>query len=76
MGNDATVFSESDFGIAWALFRQLHGHPSKQHADRLVRWLGEDPAHARALDRVLTLWALSGAALAGAGVMPDGPPLQ
>lgn len=57
MGNDSAVSSESDFGIAWVLFRQLHDHPSPQHADRLVHWLGQDPAHARALDSVLTLWA-------------------
>ena len=58
------VFAEEAFGIAWALFCQLHDVPSRDHADQLVTWLGEDPRNARALDDALTLWAFAGAAMA------------
>ncbi len=53
--------SDAELHIAWALFSRLHDQPSSAHASRLVRWLGEDPRHVRALDDVLTLWALAGA---------------
>lgn len=48
---------------AWALFCRLHDTPSRDHADQLICWLGEDTRHVRAFDEALTLWALAGAAL-------------
>ena len=51
------------FDIAWTLFCTLHDAPSPERAEQLVRWLGVDPGHICALDDVLTLWALAGAAL-------------
>ncbi|SCX59898.1 hypothetical protein [Variovorax sp. EL159] len=57
------VSAEAAFDMAWALFCQLHDAPSRDHADQLVHWLGEDPRHVRAFDEALTLWALAGVAL-------------
>lgn len=54
---------DAAFSAAWNLFCTLHDAPSPACAEQLVRWLGEDPGHVRALDDVLTLWALAGAAL-------------
>jgi len=51
------------FDVAWTLFCTLHDEPSPERAEQLVRWLGADPGHIGALDDVLTLWALTGAAL-------------
>lgn len=41
----------------------LHDSPSPERAEELIRWLGVDPGNICALDDVLTLWALAGAAL-------------
>ena len=60
------AFRDPAFDAAWRLFRTLHERPSLASAERLVRWLGEDPRHVRALDHALTLWALAGAALVSA----------
>lgn len=51
------------FRAAWRLFCAMHEAPSPASAEQLIRWLGEDPRHVRALDHALTLWALAGAAL-------------
>ena len=37
--------------------------PSPERAEELIRWLGVNPGNICALDDVLTLWALTGAAL-------------
>ncbi|WP_240531170.1 hypothetical protein [Variovorax boronicumulans] len=57
------VSAQTAVDTAWALFCRLHDAPSRDHADQLVHWLGEDPRHVRALDEALTLWALAGAVL-------------
>jgi ferric-dicitrate binding protein FerR (iron transport regulator) len=54
---------DAAFQAAWRLFCTLHDAPSRERAEALVRWLGRAPQNACALDEVLTLWALSGAAL-------------
>lgn len=51
------------FNVAWTLFCTLHDAPSPERAEDLIRWLGGDPGNICALDDVLTLWALTGAAL-------------
>jgi len=51
------------FNVAWTLFCTLHDEPSQERAEKLIRWLGGDPENICALDDVLTLWALTGAAL-------------
>jgi len=51
------------FHVAWTLFCTLHDEPSPERAEKLIRWLGVDPENICALDDVLTLWALTGAAL-------------
>ena len=51
------------FNVAWTLFCTLHDEPSPERAEQLVRWLGVDPGNIGALNDVLTLWALTGAAL-------------
>jgi len=51
------------FSAAWTLFCTLHDAPSPERAEALVRWLGAGPQNVCALDDVLTLWALTGAAL-------------
>ena len=51
------------FDVAWTLFCTLHDSPSPERAEELIRWLGGHPGNICALDDVLTLWALTGAAL-------------
>jgi hypothetical protein len=51
------------FDVAWTLFCTLHDSPSPERAEELIRWLGVNPGNICALDDVLTLWALTGAAL-------------
>lgn len=63
MANRTPVYAETAVDTAWALFCQLHDAPSRDHADQLIHWLGEDPRHVRAFDEALTLWALAGAAM-------------
>lgn len=63
MANRTPVCTETAVDTAWALFCQLHDAPSRDHADQLIHWLGEDPRHVRAFDEALTLWALAGAAM-------------
>lgn len=63
MASSTQVSAESAVDTAWALFCRLHDAPSRDHANQLVHWLGEDPRHVRAFDEALTLWALAGAAL-------------
>jgi len=63
MARSASGSAQAAVDIAWALFCRLHDAPSRDHADQLVHWLGEDPLHVRAFDEALTLWALAGAAL-------------
>ena len=73
------VCTKSAVDTAWALFCRLHDTPSRDHADQLIHWLGEDPRHVRAFDEALTLWALAGAALVKPvleDVRRSGPDLQ
>lgn len=51
------------FNVAWTLFCTLHDAPSPERAEDLIRWLGDDPDNICVLDDVLTLWALTAAAL-------------
>lgn len=79
MVNRTPVCAETAVDTAWALFCQLHDAPSRDHADQLIHWLGEDPRHVRAFDEALTLWALAGAALVKPvleEVRRSGPDLQ
>lgn len=73
------VCAKTAVDTAWALFCRLHDVPSRDHADQLIHWLGEDPRHVRAFDEALTLWALAGAALIKPvleEVQRSGPDLQ
>lgn len=63
MAHSTSVAAETVVDTAWALFCRLHDAPSREHAEQLVHWLGQDPRHVRAFDEALTLWALAGAAL-------------
>jgi len=63
MARSTSVSTETAVDTAWALFCRLHDAPSRDHAEQLVHWLGQDPRHVRAFDEALTLWALAGAAL-------------
>lgn len=63
MGSSTAASTDTAVDTAWALFCRLHDTPSRDHADRLIHWLGQDPRHVRAFDEALTLWALAGAAL-------------
>ena len=63
MARSTLVSAETAVDTAWALFCRLHDAPSREHAEQLVHWLGQDPRHARAFNEALTLWALAGAAL-------------
>ncbi|RQO56231.1 hypothetical protein DBV14_11330 [Variovorax sp. KBW07] len=79
MANRTPVCTETAVDTAWALFCQLHDAPSRDHADQLIHWLGEDPRHVRAFDEALTLWALAGAAMVKPvleEVRRSGPDLQ
>ena len=58
-----TTDDDPAFDVAWTLFCTLHDSPSPERAEELIRWLGVDPGNICALDDVLTLWALTGAAL-------------
>jgi ferric-dicitrate binding protein FerR (iron transport regulator) len=71
MRNGNRTPSDPAFNAAWRLFCKLHDAPSPACAEQLVRWLGDDAGHVRALDDVLTLWALSGAALTRPAVEED-----
>lgn len=68
---------DPDFVDAWRLFTAMHDAPSNCTAKALVEWLAQSPAHVRAFDDMLTLWALAGGGLAkrtsSAGL--DGPAL-
>ncbi len=55
---------DPDFDDAWRLFTAVHDDPSSGTAAALVEWLAQCPAHVRAFDGVLTLWALAGGELA------------
>jgi ferric-dicitrate binding protein FerR (iron transport regulator) len=57
------VRDDPAFDAAWTLFCTLHDSPSPERAEELIRWLAVDPGNICALDDVLTLWALTGAAL-------------
>lgn len=48
---------------AWRLYMELRENPCRTAALKLTHWLREEPAHARALERALRLWALAGVAL-------------
>jgi len=63
MKNKTRVPDDPAFNVAWTLFCTLHDEPSPERAEKLIRWLGVDPGNICALDDVLTLWALTGAAL-------------
>jgi ferric-dicitrate binding protein FerR (iron transport regulator) len=63
MARSTSVSAETAVDTAWALFCRLHDAPSREHAEQLVHWLGQDLRHVRAFDEALTLWALAGAAL-------------
>ncbi|KQX88126.1 hypothetical protein ASD34_10405 [Variovorax sp. Root473] len=63
MARSASVPAQAAVDTAWALFCRLHDAPSRERADQLVQWLGQNPRHVRAFDEALTLWVLAGAAL-------------
>ena len=48
---------------AWRLYMELRENPCRTVALKLTHWLREAPAHSRAFERALRLWALAGAAL-------------
>ncbi|WP_346742307.1 DUF4880 domain-containing protein [Burkholderia cenocepacia] len=60
----ARTCRDPDFDAAWRLFTAMHDDPSTCTAKALVEWLAQCPAHVRAFDQVLTLWALAGGGLA------------
>lgn len=55
--------TDQEVDVAWQLFLALRDDPSVAAAENLIDWLREKPRHVRALNEVLTVWALTGAAM-------------
>lgn len=59
---------------AWRLYMNMRDRPGRDSARELTRWLRLHPSHPAAFDRVLTTWALAGAALVVRKRRGDHPP--